>query len=155
MGLVRYHPGANLTLNVLTGMDIILYFNFVNGPSNTDTYLQFWGEASISQDGFGRPIFMPGNLIVVDNCPFHHNQAERIMYAYFDAMGVEYTFLPSYSPDLNHVERVFLMLKTLLKTSKFSEMAQNNLKLAISLAMDEVTQRDTRGFYRLTGYLNV
>ena len=74
-------------------MDGILYFNFVNGPSNTDTYLQFWGETSISQDGFGRPIFMPGDLIVVDNCPFHHNQAERILYEYFDAMGVEYTFL--------------------------------------------------------------
>ena len=153
--MVRYHPGANLTLNVLTGMDGILYFNFVNGPSNTDTYLQFWGEASISQDGFGRPIFMPGDLIVVDNCPFHHHQAERILYEYFDAMGVEYTFLPTYSPDLNPVERVFLTLKTLLKTSKFSEIAQNNLKLAISAAMNEVTQRDTRGFYRLTGYLNV
>ena len=98
---------------------------------------------------------MPGDLIVVDNCPFHHHQAERILYEYFDAMGVEFTFLPTYSPDLNPVERVFLTLKTLLKTSKFSEIAQNNLKLAISAAMNEVTQRDTRGFYRLTGYLNV
>ena len=48
--------------------------------------------------------------------------------------GSDLLLFLSYLPDLNPVERVFLTLKTFLKTSKFSVMAQNNPKLAISAA---------------------
>lgn len=46
----RNLAGRNLTLNLLVGSDCVLYFNFVDGPSNTETYLNFWHEASLSQD---------------------------------------------------------------------------------------------------------
>lgn len=53
----RNLAGRNLTLNLLVWCDCVLYFNFVDGPSNRETYLNFWHEASLSQDDFGRPVF--------------------------------------------------------------------------------------------------
>lgn len=37
----RNLASRNFTLNLLVGCDCVLYFNFVDGPSNTDTYLTF------------------------------------------------------------------------------------------------------------------
>ena len=153
--MVKYHQDANLTLNFLTGLDGVLYYNFVSGPSNTITYLNFWHEASLSQDAYGRPVFLPGDLTIVDNCAIHHNQAEQILGRFFGMRGVEYCFLPTYSPDLNPAENCFLKIKSCLKQEKFGDLVEQNLKLAIIAAISEITQSDIRQFYRYTGYLNV
>ena len=151
----RYHPSPNLTLNLLIGLDNVLYYNFVEGPSNTEKYLNFWHEASLSQDSFGRPLFFPGDLIIVDNCAIHHNQAERTLTRYFGMQGVEYDFLPTYSPDLNPTENCFMKIKTILTQDRFKDSVVQNLKLAIIDAIKEIKQSDLHGFYRYTGYLNV
>lgn len=151
----KYHPGPNLTLNFLIGLDSVLYYNFVSGPSNTASYLNFWHEASLSQDKFGRPTFIPGDLVIVDNCAIHHNQAEDILGRFFAMRGVEYAFLPTYSPDLNPAENCFHKIKTVLKQERFSSLVEQNLKLAIIQCISDIEQSDLIGFYRHTGYLNV
>jgi transposase len=151
----KYVADRNLTLNLLIGVDCVLYYNFVDGTSNTYTYLNFWHEASQTQDEYGRPVLLPGDFIVVDNCPIHKNNAERILRLYFGQQNVQYGFLPSYSPDFNPVENCFLKLKKILSQEHFLPCLQVNLKLAITRALKEISESDIRGFYRNTGYLNV
>ena len=47
--------------------------------------------------------------------------------------------MPSYSPDVKPVVGVFLMLITLLKTLKFSEIVQNYPKTAINLHVVDIS----------------
>lgn len=35
----RFVPGSNLPLNFLIGLDCFLYYNFVHGPSNSESFL--------------------------------------------------------------------------------------------------------------------
>ncbi|XP_076085963.1 uncharacterized protein LOC143056700 [Mytilus galloprovincialis] len=151
----RFIEGANLTLNCLIGLDCVLYFNFVDGPSNSERYLNFWHEASLSQDCYDRPTFLPGDLIIVDNCAIHHNQSERILNTFFNMQGIDYGFLPVYSPDLNPIEICFSKIKTVIKQERFKELVSKNLKLAVIKAIQEINQSDIQGFYRHTGYFNV
>lgn len=151
----RNLAGRNLTLNLLVGSDCVLYFNFVDGPSNTETYLNFWHEASLSQDDFGRPVFFPGDVVIVDNCSIHQNRAERVLTQFFGQQNVEYTFLPTYSPDLNPVENCFGKIKKIPTQERFREIAANNLKLAIVYAIKEIQQSDLINFFKHTGYINI
>ncbi|XP_069109704.1 uncharacterized protein [Argopecten irradians] len=142
----KYRPGTNLTLNLLVGLNGVLYFNFVNGASNMNTYLNFWGEASACQDNMGCPLFKPGDVVIVDNCSIHHNHAERVLRQYFSMQGVQYTFLPVYSPNFNPVENCFAKIKNIFTQERFQDLAGINLKLAIVKAIEEVSETDIRGF---------
>lgn len=115
----KYVADRNLTLNLLIDLDSVLYYNFVDGTSNTYTFLNFWHEANQTQDEYGRQVLLPGDFIVVDNCLIHKNNAERILRQYFSHQGVQYGFLPVYSPDFNPVENCFLKLKKLLSQERF------------------------------------
>ncbi|XP_033749722.1 uncharacterized protein LOC117334303 [Pecten maximus] len=151
----KFHPGRNLTLNLVVGLNGVIYYNFVDGPSNMNTYLNFWNEASLSQDRLGRSAFLPGDVVVVDNCAIHHNNAEIALSQFFQMQGVGYTFLPVYSPDLNPVENCFAKIKSLMTQERFRELASVNLKLSIIRAIEEITPTDMKGFYRHTGCFNV
>ncbi len=75
----RYSQTANVTLNLLCGLTGVTYANTVNGPSNTFEFLRFVEDAFRSVDpNTGRPCLEPGNVIVMDNCPFHHNEGGEI-----------------------------------------------------------------------------
>lgn len=106
-------------LNLLIGKDCVLYYNFVGGSSNMYTYSNFWEEAAQNQDEYGRAVLIPGDFVVVDNCPIHRNNSERIFRLYFGMQGVQYEFLPVYSPDFNPVENCFLKLKKILSQEKY------------------------------------
>lgn len=97
----------------------MLYYNFVGGSSNMYTYSNFWEEAAQNQDEYGRAVLIPGDFVVVDNCPIHRNNSERVLRLYFGMQGVQYGFLPVYSPDFNPVENFFLKLKKILSQEKY------------------------------------
>lgn len=151
----RFVKDRNLTLNLLIGKDCVLYYNFVDGSSNIYTYLNFWEEAAQNQDEYGRAVLISGDFVVVDNCPIHRNNSERVLRHYFGMHGVQYGFLPVYSPDFNPVENCFLKLKKILSQEKYLPYLQVSLKFAITQALKEISSNDIRQFYRQTGYLNV
>lgn len=136
----RYIPGRNLSLNLLVSVDCVLYYNFIDGPSNTETYLNFWQEASLGQDDYGRLIFLPGDVVIVDNCAIHHNQAERVS-NFFGLKGIDYGFLPTHSPDFNPAENCFGKIKKkVLSQERFHAIVGQNLKFAITQAMKEISK---------------
>lgn len=97
----------------------------------------------------------PGDIVIIDNCPIHRNNGELVVSNFLDRMGIEYMFLPTYSPDLNPVESCFSQIKSILKQERFAGMAVANLKVAIGEAIKEISVDNIAGYYRATGYINV
>ena len=65
-------------------------------------------------------------------------------------MGIELTFTPTYSPDLNPVEFVFCnALQIEMQT------VESNLKLGVYEAVESIHACDMKGFFRATGYINI
>lgn len=153
--VTKYHPCPHLTLNLLVGLRGPLFYNFVDGSSTMAHYVQFFTDASHAYADDGLPVISPGDVIVVDNSPLHHNQAEVLLHNYFAPLGVQIIFMPRYSPDLSPAEPVFMQTKTLLKQSRFSQIILENFKVAIGLCLQEVTAGDMLQFYRHTGIFNV
>lgn len=58
------------------------------------------------------PQLQPGDIIVIDNASFHHGQGIEEIVA---EAGCEIWYLPSYSPDLNKIERWWFVLKNWMK----------------------------------------
>ena len=112
----RYCQTVNVTLNLLCGITGVTYANTVNGPSSTLEYLKFFDDAFQSVDpNTGQPCLTPGDVIVMDNFPFHHNQGGEISKDFLSELKMELVYMPCYSPDFNPAEYVFGKIKTLMR----------------------------------------
>ena len=150
----RYCQTANTTVNLMCSLTGVTYMNIIDGPSNTFEFLNFFQEAYASiNPATGRPCLEVGDTIVMDNCPIHHNEAERILRDFLSDLNIELVFMPAYSPDFNPAEYVFGKLKFMLKY-KFWELTNTDLKQALYTAINFVTPGDMRAFYEITGYLD-
>ncbi len=151
----RYSQTANVTLNLLCGLTGVTYANTVNGPSNTFEFLRFFEDAFRSVDpNTGRPCLEPGDVIVMDNCPFHHNEGGEILEDFLNELNVELVYMPCYSPDFNPAEYVFGKIKTLMKY-RLWDLTNANLIESLYNAVNSITLGDMREFFRVTGYLQV
>ena len=63
--------GANITLNLLCGLEGVLYANTLEGASNSIQFLNFFGEAGQVSNSNGNPAIEFGDYIVMDNCATH------------------------------------------------------------------------------------
>ena len=143
----------NKTLNLLLGVEGVCYANILPGPSNTDTYIQFFFDAANATTNNGDLALKPGDFVIVDNCPIHHGRAERILSVFLDRLGIEYIFTPVYTPDLNPVELCFQHIKTLFKTEHVRQLAKDNLEYAIMYCVNTISPADCMGYFNHVGYL--
>ncbi len=156
--ITKHAQSPNYTVNLLVGLDGTKFCTVLDGPSNTYEYVHFFHQAMNAYNDQGRPVLQAGDIIVVDNCSFHHSDSERMLRNYFVDYGIEYVFLPKYSPDLNPVESCFMKMKTLFKQKYYQELLANNfVKPAVMDAIYEISASDLHGFYRGTtdNYMNV
>ncbi|XP_070537237.1 uncharacterized protein [Ptychodera flava] len=149
----RYNPGASFTLNLLVSPFGVAHANVVQGPSNTDRYLQFFSEAAETVMENALSALSPGDVVVVDNCPTHHNRGGDILSQFLDNLGIEYIFTPTYSPDFNAAEFAFRCLKTIFKRPFYQRLALDNMEYAILRAVTEITPGQCLEFFRSVGYL--
>ena len=119
----------NSTLNLLLGLNGVVCADFIHGASNSAEFLRFFHEAATTYSDNNIPYIEPGDTVVVDNASIHRFDAERALRIYFAGIGVEYIFLPTYSPDMNPVEHAFNYIRTKLQY-EFSDMAKENLPYA-------------------------
>ncbi|NES81870.1 MAG: transposase, partial [Moorea sp. SIO2B7] len=68
------------------------------------------------------PQLQPGQVIVMDNAPFHKSQKIREI---LEKAGGELLFLATYSPDLNPIEHWWDKVKTAIK----KELPKHDLKV--------------------------
>ena len=89
------------------------------------------------------PTLKPGDIVVMDNLRSHHVQSVREV---FEAANIQYLYLPSYSPDLNPIEKMWSKLKAILRKLKIR--SANLLPDSVSDALKLVTPTDCRHWFR-------
>lgn len=62
------------------------------------------------------PTLSPDSIVVMDNMRSHHTRAVKDL---LEQAGVQYLYLPPYSPDLNPIEKMWSKLKAFLRRQKF------------------------------------
>ena len=93
------------------------------------------------------PGLRPGDIVVMDNLSVHKSPEFAGL---VEAAGAEVRFLPSYSPDLNPIEKMWSKIKLLLRSAE--ARTQEALDEAISLAFSKVTAKDAAGWFASCGY---
>ena len=152
----KHINSPNVTLNLLAGLEGILYANTLDGASNTVDFLNFFNEAGNNVQRNGAPVLANGDIIVLDNCPTHHNAGGFALAQWLETLGIIVVYLPTYSPELNPVELAFNKLKIVLKTEELQPLVHaNHLHAAIYAALDTITEHDMLGFCRSTDYIFV
>jgi transposase len=123
-----------LTLDGLTAMMTI------EGGTDADVF-----EAYVEH--FLVPELSHGDIVVLDNLGAHRTRRVREL---VEAAGARIWFTPPYSPDLNPIELAWSKLKAFLKTAK--ARTRDALDTAIAMAMDLITPKDAKGWYRHCGF---
>ena len=95
------------------------------------------------------PTLKPGDIVILDNLSAHKNQKVRDL---IESVGAEVWFLPSYSPDLNPIEKMWSKIKAILRTLK--ARTEKALINAIAEALESVTASDAKGWFESCGYAN-
>ena len=93
------------------------------------------------------PILEPGDIVVMDNLSVHKNATAR---AAIEAAGASVWDLPSYSPDLNPIEKMWSKIKALLRQAKARD--PEALFEAIGAAFATVSLRDVINWFASCGY---
>lgn len=89
----------------------------------------------------------PGAVVVMDNPNAHKAAAVP---ARLERAGLRLLYLPRYAPDLNPIEPCWSKVKTLLRAKAARSVAA--LDEALGPALDAVSTRDARGWFRHCGY---
>ena len=153
--IVRYAETCNTTVNLMCGLTGISYMNTIDGPSNTVEFLRFFEEAYNSFNPItGRPCLEVGDVVVMDNCPFHHNLGGDVLRDFLDDLNIELVHMPAYSPDFNPTEYVFGKLKSLLR-GPFQDLTNADLIDSLYTSINYITLGDLREYFNITGYLSV
>ena len=96
---------------------------------------------------FLAPTLAPGDIVVADNLGSHKVAGVREA---IGAQGASLLFLPSYSPDLNPIERLFAKLKTLLRG--LAPRTRETLSSAIGSVIEQVSAAECANYLAHAGY---
>lgn len=153
--VVRGTNGANVSLNALVGLEGILYANTIDGATNTQEFLRFFGEAADQTTNYGSPVLEYGDHIILDNCATHQHEGREILTEWLNDMGIYAVYTPFYSPELNAIEFVFNKIKTCLKQRDLRDILFYDVHRAIYQALQRISEDDMIGFYQKVSYLNI
>ena len=140
VGKVPRNYGASMTLIAslsLSGMGEAMMLDGAADAAAFEVYM----EQMLA------PSLHPGQIVVLDNLSIH--LGPRVKQA-IEARGCRLLFLPTYSPDLSPIEEAFSKLKTVLRRAE--ARTREALQEAIAQALDLISARDARGWFRHCGY---
>jgi transposase len=115
----------------------------VEAAADTAVFLAFLDHVLIPELVRSRP----GAVVVIDNLSPHRAPAVRQK---LERAGLGLLYLPRYSPDLSPIEPMWSKLKALLRTA--AARTVDALETALAGALDRITPRDARGYFRHCGY---
>ena len=148
----RYASNATYTVNLLHNINGVSHSNIIRGPSNGLELLNFFDEALDQEDMLGNPVVKQDDIIVMDNCGFHHaNHVEGNLRLALQARNVELIFRPPYHPCYNTCEYCFNLLKAILR--RYPIYTEKCTELCISDALDMITMGFSRQIFKCCGYL--
>lgn len=150
----RYTQTANVTVNLMCGLAGVAYMNIIDGGADTLDFLEFFGQAAEAENIYGRPALEVGDIVVMDNCPTHHNLGGDVLKEFLSNMNIELVYMPAYSPDFNPAELVFCKIRTVMRY-ELLYLTKLNLKYSAYSAAEMITPQDMEGFFKSTSYLNL
>jgi hypothetical protein len=148
----RYASSATLTLNLVCSYFRVDHFDTILGPSNALEMFNFFSQAVEETDDYGHPLFAVGDVVVMDNCGFHHHrQMEPRLRALLQQHGTALLFQPPYSPEYNVCEYVFRAMRHALRENP--SLTYNFTELAIARAVCGLPAITLSHYFRNCGYV--
>ena len=148
----RYASNATYTLNLMHNLNGVTHFSIIRGPSNGLELINFFEEALQQKDILGNKIVKPGDVIVMDNCGFHHGRfVEQILTQMLGERQTTLCFQPPYHPCYNTCESCFAYIKNILR--RYTSYTEKYTELCVSDAVDMISPGLSRQFFKLCGYL--
>ena len=93
--------GVNITLNLLCGLEGVLWANTVQGASNSTQFLHFFGEAGKASNSNGNLALEFSDFIVMDNCSIHRFESGHISHGWHMQIGASIIYTPLVPPEFN------------------------------------------------------
>ncbi|VDI10622.1 Hypothetical predicted protein [Mytilus galloprovincialis] len=147
----RYASSATLTVNLMHSRSGVAYFSFVEGPSDSLHLLNFFVEV-FHQRNYGLPILKPGDIVIIDNCRFHHSRLIQNQLQYlFRVNDVTLRYQPPYHPELNTCEYCFKLVKDGIKRE--NHYKEEHMKLAIcNFVVNNINRTISENNFHHCGY---
>ena len=148
----RHASNATYAVNLLHNIHGVSHFNVLRGPSNGLELLNFFEEALEQEDVFANHVIKENDVIVMDNCGFHHgNNVEPLLRNMLQERRVQLFFQPPYHPWYNTCEACFNHMKTTLRrypkyTEKYTELCTYDAKGMINEGL-------SRQFFKFCDYI--
>jgi len=112
----------------------------LEGATDTESFRAYVGVLLV-------PTLQPGDIVVMDNLSPHKSDPTL---ALITQAGAQVVFLPTYSPDLNPIEKMWSKVKALLRALEARTTPE--LVQAIGQALAQVTAKDALGWFASCGY---
>lgn len=131
---------GNITLAGMISPNAMEVLYPYDGSFNGERYISYLRDHLI-------PAMKPGDVLIMDNLRTHHIPIAKEM---LKSAGIELIFLPPYSPDLNPIEEVWSLVKSVfrkLEAKNISEYID-----ALRQAIKAVTPKKLQGYFRHAGY---
>ena len=93
------------------------------------------------------PTLQPGDVVIMDNLSPHKGAAVQKL---IEKAGAKIVFLPSYSPDLNPIEKMWSKVKSDLRTTEARN--QQALNDAIAASLSSITRQNAVNWFVSCGY---
>ncbi len=133
-------PGGHwkiMTILSAMSLDGMIATMTIEEPTDSDIFLAYVEHVLC-------PKLEPGHVVVMDNLSSH--QAEGVC-ELIEKQGAKVLYLPSYSPDLNPIEKAWSKLKQLLQSTK--ARSKEALNQAITELLPLITSQDAQAWFRL------
>ncbi len=112
----------------------------LKGAADADSFVAYVEQCLV-------PTLKPGEIVVLDNVPFHHDDRIRPL---IQSAGAWLYHLPPYSPDLTPIENAFAQLKAGLR--RLGETTIEGLIKAVGQLLDETSAEHCLNFFKSCGY---
>lgn len=94
-----------------------------------------------------KPSLSSEDVLLLDNSSVH---TSKLVLDTLKECGINYLFLPSYSPDFNPIELLWALMKSILR--KLKARTHDKLEDAIKIALDSVTVEFIANWFKHCGY---
>jgi transposase len=132
--------GKNLTLLGAIRLSGWVVLTTMFATANKDRFVRWLKRCLL-------PKLRPGDVVVMDNLPAHHDPRVRPASA---ARGVRVVYLPPYSPDLNPIEAGWALQKQHVR--RVAPRHPDHLRRVARRARHRVTKRHCRNWFAHCGY---
>ena len=153
--IARHLDAPNVTLQLLIGLDGIMFADIVDSNTGAIEFLNFFEQAMDARQPNGNPAMMFRDHVLLDNHSANHGAAGFTLGQPLDTQSVEMVYTPVYSPELNSVEYAFKKMKKMAKQENIRSIFAGDVHASIYACLNEISQQDIAGFYRETGYISI